>query len=244
MLTLHPVHLLERRWYALHDLTVEILTRDPQLALELRVRRRYVKGHGRYWYVFSGAALLLPLPRLRLFQRRLRRDARRSTARELETLLSLGWRESGVAFWLIATGRRVDLRHRMAEMAASDEPYAMAEFGAAAACLGEDQDAETLVRYLRVTLPRGDEYGPYLALAALLHLDDRLGAHRAQEFLTADGPWERYAGGHAADPDELRRSITEHVDLLSGGRPTSRAELVRTGTYPPGWRGWHLPPFL
>jgi hypothetical protein len=242
MLTFHPVALVQRRWYALHDLAVEVLAREPQQALVVRVRRRYVRAHGRYWYVFSSAALLLPLPRLRLFQRRLRRDARRATARELETLLSLGWRESGVAFWLIAAGLRVDIRPRMAQMATGDEPYSMGEFGVAAACLGEDQDAETLVRYLRVALPRGDEEGPHLALAALLHLDDRLGAHRAGEFLTPNGPWERYAG-HPADPDELHHSITEHVTLLSAGRPTSRAEFVANGTYPPGWRGWHLPPF-
>lgn len=243
MFPLHPVHLLERRWDALHDLAVEILTRDPQRALEMRATRRYVKAHGRYWYVFSGAALLLPAPRLRLFQRRLRRDARRATARELETLLSLGWRERGVGLWLIAAGRRADLRICLAEMAAEREHHGMADLGPAAACLGGDQDAELLVKYLRVALPRGDEDGPRLALAALLHLDDRLDAHRAQEFLAADGPWERYAG-HAADPDDLRRSIAEYLDLLSGGRPTSRAELIRDGTYPPGWRGWHLPPFF
>jgi hypothetical protein len=241
MFPLHPVHLLERRWDALHGLGVEILTRDPQRALELQVTRRYVKAHGRYWYVFSEAALLLPLPRLRLFQRRLRRDARQATARELETLLRLGWREQRVGLWLIAAGRRVDLRNRLAEMAAEDEHRGMAGLGPAAACLGEDQDAETLVTYLRVALPRGDEDGPRMALAALLHLDDRLDAHRAQEFLAADGPWEHYAG-HVADPDDLRRSIAEYLDLFSGGRPTSRAELIRNGTYPPGWRGWHLPP--
>jgi hypothetical protein len=243
MFPLHPVHLLERRWDALHGLGVEILTRDPQRALELQVTRRYVKAHGRCWYVFSEAALLLPLPRLRLFQRRLRRDARQATARELETLLRLGWREQRVGLWLIAAGQRVDLRNRLAEMAAEDEHRGMAGLGPAAACLGEDQDAETLVTYLRVALPRGDEDGPRMALAALLHLDDRLDAHRAQEFLAADGPWEHYAG-HVADPDDLRRSIAEYLDLFSGGRPTSRAELIRNGTYPPGWRGWHLPPFF
>lgn len=243
MFPLHPVHLLQRKWDALNRLAVEMRTRNPQHALELRVTRRYVKAHGRYWYVFSGAALLLPTPRLRLFQRRLHRDARRATARELETLLSLGWREQAVGLWLIAAGRRVDLRNRLAEMAAGDERHGLADIGPAAACLGEDQDAETLARYLHVALAQGDEDGPRLALAALLHLDDRLGTHRAQEFLTTDGPWERYAG-HAADPDELRRSIAEYLDLFSGGRPTSRAELVRDGAYPPGWRGWHLPPFF
>jgi len=243
MLSLHPLHLLVRRWYALSGLAVEILMRDPQSTLELRVRRRYVKAHGRYWYTFTGLALLLPRPRLRLFQWRLRRDARRITARELETLLGLGWRDQGVAFWLIAAGRRADLRDHMAELAAADEPGGLAELGPAAACLGEDRDAEILVTYLRAALPRGDEHGPHHALAALLHLDDGLGAHRAQEFVGADGPWEHYAG-RAADPDALRQSIAEYVTMLSGGRPTSRAELVRDGTYPPGWRGWHLPPFM
>jgi len=241
--SIHPLHLLGRRWDALYDLVVEILTRDTRLKAQWRVQRRYVKAHGRYWYVFSGDALLLPLPRLRLFQWRLRRDARRVTAGELAEMLSLGWRERGVGFWLIAAGRRADLRDRMAELAAEGEPYGMTELGPAAACLGEEQDAELLVEYLRAALPRGDEDGPYLALAALLHLDDRHGAHRAQEFLAPDGPWERYEG-RAADPDTMRRSIADHIALLSGGRPESRAGLVRAGTYPPGWRGWHLPPFL
>ena len=243
MLRLFPLHLLERRWNALLGLAAEILAPEPQRALEMRVTRRYVTAHGRYWYVFSGAALLLPLPRLRLFQRRLRRDAYRVTERELETLLSLGWRERGVGFWLIAAGRRADLRNRMAEMAVADEAYGMTDLGPAMACLGEARDAETLVRYLRVALPRRDEHGPYLALAALLHLDDSVGTHRAQEFLTAVGPWERYAG-RAADPDELRRLIAQYVALLSGGRPTSRTALIRDGTYPPSWRGLHLPPFF
>lgn len=243
MLTFHPLHLLERRWYALCGLAAELVTREPQHALDHRVTRRYVTAHGRYWYVFTGAALLLPTPRLRLFQRRLRRDARRITARELDALLSLGWRERGVAFWLIAAGRRTDLRDRVAGLAAEDHPHGMAELGLAAARLGEDRDAETLVTYLRTALPRGDEYGPHMALAALVHLDDLLGADRAGEFLTPGGPWERYAGS-AADTDELRRSLSDYLTLFSRGRPTARAQLVRDGAYPPGWRGWHLPPFL
>jgi hypothetical protein len=101
----------------------------------------------------------------------------------LETLLSLGDRESGVAFWLIAAGRRVDFRPRMAQTATGDKPYNMGEFGLAAACLGWRRDAEAMVRYLRVALPRGDAEDPHTALAALLHLDNRLGAHRAGEFL-------------------------------------------------------------
>jgi hypothetical protein len=241
MLPLHPLHLLRRRWDALYGIAVEAFTRQPDIALEMRVTRRYVKAHGRYWYVFTGAALDLPLPRLRLFQRRLRRDACRATTRELETLLRLGWRERGVGLWLIAAGRRTDLRTRLAEMAVEDNPGDLSDLGPAAACLGEDQDAQALVRYLRIGLPRGDEHGPHLALAALVHLDDRLGTRHAQGFLTADGPWERYAG-RTADLGELRRSIGEYLALFSGGRPASRDELVRRGVYPPGWRGWHLPP--
>ncbi|MBY8881600.1 DUF6000 family protein [Actinacidiphila acidipaludis] len=220
---------------------METLTRQPDIALELRVTRRYVKAHGRYWYVFTGAALALPLPRLRLFQRRLRRDARRATVRELETLLRLGWRERAVGLWLVAAGRRADLRTRLAEMAVEDYPDDPSNLALAAACLGEDQDARTLVRYLRIGLPRGDEHGPHLALAALVHLDGRLGTRHAQEFLTAGGPWERYAG-RTADLGELRRSIDDYLALFSGGCPASRDELVGRGVYPPGWRGWHLPP--
>ena len=227
MLRVFPLHLLRRKWDALHGLAAEILAQEPQRALELRVTRRYVTAHGRYWYVFSGAALLLPAPRLWLFQRRLRRDACRVTERELETLLSLGWCERGVGFWLIAAGRRADLRNRMAEMAVGDEAYAMTDLGPAAACLGEDRDAETLARYLRLALPRGDEHGPYLALAALLHLDDSLGTNRAREFLQQTERHLPPSGAPGPGPGTA-------ASRTPG--PWSTTVPPASTSWPPGWR--------
>ncbi|MEV6967872.1 DUF6000 family protein [Hamadaea sp. NPDC051192] len=79
---------------------------------ELRVRRRC--GTWRYLELM-GHALVMPRPRQRLFQWRLRRCARRAAAADLVELLDYGWRERLVAGWLIACGRRSELRPRIAQ---------------------------------------------------------------------------------------------------------------------------------
>ena len=83
---------------------------DPAERHQVRVRQRC--GAWRYRELM-GSALVMPRARQRVFQRRLRRCARRARVADLLELLDYGWRERLVAGWLIAAGRRAELRARI-----------------------------------------------------------------------------------------------------------------------------------
>lgn len=230
--------------YSWRDHAVHLLTRDPRLRREVRLRRKYVKAGGRYRYASAGLALLLPRSRQRVFQWRLQRDARRISTRELEELLSMGWREATTACWLIAAGHRTDLRGQLTRILDDESSADSADLALALACLGGEQDAQLLVAYLRKALTPGTEAaGQVWSLAALLHLDNRLGTEWAQGFLSAEGPWERWAGPRWQDLKTRRHEFEQFVLLVQGGHPDSRERFVRDGVYSSGLRGWWQPPF-
>lgn len=236
--------LIARIGYSWRDLAQPLLTRDRRLRREIRLRRKYVKAGGRYRYASTGLALLLPRSRQRVFQWRLQRDARRISTRKLEELLRMGWREATTASWLIAAGRRTDLRDQLARFLYADSSADLADLALALACLGGEQDAQLLTAYLRKALtPEAEADGQVWSLAALLYLDDRLGTARAQEFLGADGAWERWASPGEQDLKKTRHEFEQLVLLMEGGKPDSRERFVRDGVYSSGWRGWWQPPF-
>jgi hypothetical protein len=106
--------------------------------------------------------------------------------------LSVGWREATTAFWLIAAGRRTDLRDQLTRILYDNSSARLADLALALACLGGEQDAQLLVAYLcKALAPGTGADGQVWSLAALLHLDDRLGTEWAQGFLSTVGRWER-----------------------------------------------------
>jgi hypothetical protein len=162
----------------------------------------------------------------------------------LEELLSMGWREATTAFWLIAAGRRTDLRDQLARTLYHDSSADLADLALALACLGGEQDAHLLVAHLRKALTPGTEAdGQVWSLAALLHLDNRLGTKWAQGFLSTEGPWEQWAGPGEQDLKKSRHEFEQFVLLVEGGKPDTRERFVRDGVYTSGWRGWWQPPF-
>jgi len=226
--------IVRRHGHFVSDIVLELFTRDPQERRELRITRKYVKPGGRYGYVFTGLALALPRSRQRMFLWRLRRDARRIAPEDLEDLLDLGWRERQTAFWLIAAGRRSDVRSRLAQLPGG--PLAMTGYGLALARLGTDRDAMLLEVYLRTppNADRDDGHDRAEALAALLHLDEQLGTSRGQAFLDA-------AEANSDVLAESGHALEQELILMEGGVPDLRDRFIREGVYASGWRGWRHP---
>lgn len=190
--------------------------------------RRYV-GHGGRYLHLRGGVLFWPRPRQKLFQYRLRWSARRASTHDLMTLLDTGGcREQLAASWLIAVGRRADLRDRIAQDLRSDAPSGYGwDYCTALARLGTDQDAELLRRYLdqALLLPRpldddDDWHCQRQAMGALLYLDGVLGTSYAQPLLTAGGLWRQWSGEEGADSlEEERELIAQLVAFAAGERP-------------------------
>ncbi|WP_328459691.1 DUF6000 family protein [Streptomyces sp. NBC_00448] len=197
-----------------------------------RLIRRYV-GHGGRYLHLRGEVLCWPRPRQRLFQYRLRRSARRAGTQDLTSLLDTGgWREQLAASWLIAVGRRADLRDRIAQDLQSGTACGYGwDYCTALARLGTEQDAELLRSYLDQTLlvPRpldedDESHCQRRAMGALLYLDGVLGTSCAQPFLAPGGLWRQWSGEDSSNSlEEERELVAQLVAFAAGRRP-----LIRT----------------
>ena len=215
---------------------------DPTGARRLRLIRRWVAPGQRYLKLL-GAALVMPRPQQRWFQWRLRRAGRKIPVQDLVMLLDHGgWREALAATWLIAAGRRADLRPWIEQAILGDTPCGDEwSYCTALVCLGTEHDARILAAYLDQALslpltPAGTQCQPQ-AMAALRYLDRELGADHAQRFLVPDGPWESWAGSSAVSLDALQQAVRDEVVFAAGGNPGLRRRL-RTGAVPPVDGGW------
>lgn len=193
---------------------------------ELRVRRRC--GTWRYLELM-GPALAMPRVRKRMFQWRLRRCARRARVADLAELLDYGWRERLVAGWLIASGHRTELRHRIAQDLSDPRPQGyLYSYCAALASLGTEQDARILSDYLIMSLSLAEEDERHCqadAMGALLYLDDSLGTHYATPILATDGPWARWLGSSGVSLEEQRRDIASLVAFANSADPGVRTRF-------------------
>jgi hypothetical protein len=173
-----------------------------------------------------GHALVMPRARQRVFQWRLHRCARRAETADLLELLDYGWRERLVACWLIAVGRRAELRPRIAADLGDAQPRLdLDAYCVALACLGSEQDAQILYEYLIMTLPRTDQNKRHCqaeAMGALLYLDQALGLDYAGA-LRRGGYWAQWSGSEQASLDDLRADMTAMVAFARGADPGVRA---------------------
>ncbi|MBB2747180.1 UNVERIFIED_ORG: hypothetical protein FHR35_007059 [Microbispora rosea subsp. rosea] len=121
--------------------------------------------------------------------------------------------------------RRVHFRQTLGELLINSEVcYAGQGYCFALANFGRSHDAEILISYL----PRTEcYYDQHWAIGALLHLDDRLGTHHADRFLTT-GLWQASAFSRL-DPAVYHQAISDLCDTARAlgntagyGRPGSR----------------------
>ncbi|MGW1501686.1 DUF6000 family protein [Streptomyces mirabilis] len=167
------------------------------------VIERYVtrkdSDHPRYLELNSARVLRPGWPHAKRFARHLIEDAATITDAELEALLAYEWRSRLTAAWLIGVGRRASFRERLGDLLlASEVCYSGSAYCFALARLGTHADAEILTAYLDHYLPRTDlRYDQPAALGALLHLDARLGTHRAARFTQPDGLWGHWVNALA-----------------------------------------------
>lgn len=209
-------------WYRVGGV-VGMIVLDAAGRHELRVRRRC--GMWRYGELM-GHALVMARPRQRVFQWRLRRCARRARVSDLLELLDYGWRERLVACWLIAAGRRAELRPRIARDLGDLSPrWQLSAYCVALAGLGTQQDAQILRDYLAMALPlAGQDEGHCQAeaMGALLFLDQDLGTDCAGQ-LMRDGAWARWPGSQQTSLVALRAGMTAMVAFARGADPGVRA---------------------
>jgi len=212
-------------WYPLRGLLGLVLL-DAAGRHELRVRRRC--GVWRYWELMEGA-LVMPRARQQMFQRGLLRCARRVKEADLVELLDFGWRERLVSGWLIASGRRAELRPRIAQDLSDPSPQGLLyPYCVALACLGTEQDARILSDYLIMSLALTEEDERHCqaeAMGALLYLDHSLGTRYAETILAADGPWERWPGSPGVSLEEQQCDTANLVAFARGADPGIRPRL-------------------
>jgi hypothetical protein len=187
---------------------------------------------GRYKSFRSLKAFVMPRYRQRWFQWRLRRAGRRAPAADLLVMLDSGGRIRPVTAWLIAAGRRADLRPAIEQNLLADPPsWRALDCCLMLACLGTEEDARILVTYLNWALllepePEGffNQRQPE-ALGALMYLDEQLGTDHAQQFLAEDGLWQRWPGSTDVSPADCREAVEQDVVFASGGDPGCRAQM-------------------
>ncbi|GAB3895660.1 DUF6000 family protein [Microbispora bryophytorum] len=153
------------------------------------------------------------LPRLSdRFKAALADDARHISDEDLRELLRRDWRPRLTAAWLIGLDRRLRFRQTLGDLLLNSEVcYAGQGYCFALANFGQSHDAEILTAYLDRYLPRTDcSYDQHWAIGALLHLDDRLGTHHADRFLTT-GLWHASAFSRL-DPAAYHQVINELRD--------------------------------
>lgn len=177
-------------------------------------------------------AMILPRSRQRLFQWRLRRAGRRVPAGDLVFMLEAGWREALVATWLIAAGRRADLRPVIERGLLGEQPSGHGwGYCSALACLATEEDARILVAYLDQALlvppgePGLDRHCQPQAIAALSYLDKQLGTDHAERFLAEGGLWQRWPGSADYSLVEQQEYLRYEVVLATGGDPGVRRHL-------------------
>lgn len=218
-------HAADQMWYRLGGVLGLVLL-DAAGRHELRVRRRC--GVWRYRELM-GHAVVVSGPRRRVFQWRLRRCARRARVADLVELLDSGWRERLVASWLIAAGRRAELRPRIARDLSDPRPQDdLFPYCVALACLGTQEDARILSGYLAVSLAlagEGERHCQAEAMGALLFLDHSLGTDYAGAFLVADGLWARWPGSSRVSLEEQQGEMASLVAFARGADPGVRARL-------------------
>lgn len=152
--------------------------------------------------------------------------------KDLDLLLDAGWRTSVAAIWLIAAGRRADMRPRIEREMLAGRPRGYCwSYCTPLACLGTDADARILVAYLdhALTLPAEQEgfetQCQAEALATLLYLDEQLGTSHAQQFLGDGGAWERWPGSPAEDLQGYLEHVRAEVVFAAGGDPGVRRRM-------------------
>jgi hypothetical protein len=201
---------------------------DEEKAQLLRATRRWVTPGRRYRHLMA-RAFVMPRFRQRWFQWRLRRAGRRAPAQELAALLDGGWRERLAATWLVAAGRRADLRPVIERGMLGDVPSGERwSYCPALACLGTEDDARILMAYLDRALslpPEEDGFAIQCqpeALAALMYLDQQLGTDHARRFLADGGPWERWPGSGDVSLADYLDAVRAGVVFAAGGDPGIR----------------------
>ncbi|MFC5266803.1 DUF6000 family protein [Kribbella qitaiheensis] len=201
---------------------------DQEKAQLLRASRRWVLRGRRYRYLMA-RAFVMPRFRQRWFQWRLRRAGRRVPAEDLAVLLEGGWRERLAAIWLVAAGRRADLRPVIERGLLGDVPSGDRwSYCPALACLGTKDDARILVAYLDRALARVPEEDGFAiqcqpeALATLMYLDEQLGTDHARRFLAAGGPWKRWPGSAGVSLAQYQDAVRADVVFAAGGDPGIR----------------------
>ncbi|QMU78402.1 hypothetical protein GXW83_24550 [Streptacidiphilus sp. PB12-B1b] len=208
---------------------------DPSGMRRLRLVGRWVTP-GRRYFRLLGGAFVMSRPRQRWLQWRLQRAGRRAPAEDLVFLLDNGgWREWLAVTWLIAAGRRADLRDRLEHGLMGETPCGYRwDYCTALARPGTERDAEILRAYLDRALslpPDPDTDDPSQcqaqAMGALLYLDQELGTSHSRHLLAPDGPWQRWRGSLNAPLDELRQALRDDVTVAAGGNPGLRRRLRR-----------------
>jgi hypothetical protein len=172
----------------------------------------------------------MPRVQQRWFQWRLRRAGRRAPAEDLEVLLEAGWRERLTATWLVAAGRRADLRPVIERGILGDVPAGYRwSYCPALACLGTEDDARILVAYLDRARSPTPEYDVLAenqcqpeALATLVYLDQQLSTDHARQFLADGGPWERWPGSVGVSLAAHLDAVRANVVFAAGGDPGIR----------------------
>jgi hypothetical protein len=200
------------------------LTKEERLLVRAQWRwvwRRYLPLHGRVFGWSRG--------RQWRFQWRLRRAGRRASVAELTVLMQAGWREQQAAVWMIAAGRRADLRPEIERILLGNGwTHSRWQCCVALAALGTEADARLLIAYLDQTLSLPlEEEGSVThcqpeALAALLHLDEQLGTTHARRFLGPDGPWARWPGSAEVSFADERDNLRRYLIFAEGGDPGFR----------------------
>ncbi|GIH51692.1 hypothetical protein SAMN05421833_129100 [Microbispora rosea] len=185
----------------------EITSADTRPTLADVVQRYVVwdRDEPRYLKLLGGK-----LPKLsNRFKAALADDARHISDEDLHELLRCDWRPRLTAAWLIGIDRRVRFRQAIGELLLSSEVcYAGQGYCFALATFGQSHDAEILTAYLDRYLPRTDcYYDQHWAIGALLHLDDRLGTHHSDQYLTT-GLWQASAFSRL-DPADYQHTIDE-----------------------------------
>lgn len=192
---------------------------------------RWLTPTWRYPRLRGVKAFVMPRPRQRWFQWRLYRAGRRIPAADAIVLLESGTRTGMVATWLVAAGRREDLRSAIERGFVGEMPYGLGwDYCRTLACLGTDEDARILVTYLdrALALPPDESDSDPLqpgALSALEYLDEKLGTEYAQRFTAPGGPWERWPGSEGEPWTSNLERVRAEVAFACGQDPGYRRQM-------------------
>ncbi|MEV4319755.1 DUF6000 family protein [Actinocrispum sp. NPDC049592] len=182
------------------------------------LHERYVLPDARPRRLLNGSMMSLKPDERGEFGRALAADARRVTDSELDLLLDdNNWRSQVVAAWLIGLTHRIGYRDRLGELLlASRLTFAGQAFCFALVRFGTRQDIGLLTEYLDRYLARPElKYDQVWALAALMYLDNWLGAQESARFLAEGGPWQRWAGDDPPMEPSIALTITTDAAVFA-----------------------------